>query len=142
MDAGQILTIKSETAYTIQSDQTAQEASRVFDAENIRALLVLDPQGKLTGVLSDYDLVKGMSRFGPAVTENAVADLCTARIISCSPHDSIVELMQLMESNNIRHLPVIDSDRVLGIISILDVMNLWMSATEEEMQRLQNLIPA
>ncbi len=54
MDAGQILTIKSETAYTIQSDQTAQETSRVFDAENIRALLVLDPQGKLTGVLSDY----------------------------------------------------------------------------------------
>ena len=142
MDAGQLLTNKSESAYTIQSDQTAHEAARMFDADKFRALLVFDAQGKLAGVLSEHDVVKGMSRFGPAVTEIAVAELCTARIISCSPHDSIVEVMQIMESNGIRHLPVIDGDRVLGIISILDVMNVWMRVTEEEVQRLQDLIPA
>ena len=142
MDAGQLLTNKSESAYTIQSDQTAHESARMFDADKFRALLVFDAQGKLAGVLSEHDVVKGMSRFGPAVTEIAVAELCTARIISCSPHDSIVEVMQIMESNGIRHLPVIDGDRVLGIISILDVMNVWMRVTEEEVQRLQDLIPA
>ena len=77
-----------------------------------------------------------------SLMDTAVAELCTARIISCSPHDSMVELMQLMETNGIRHLPVIDGDRVLGIVSILDVMNVWMRATEDEMRRLQDLIPA
>ena len=142
MDAGQLLTNKGETTYSIQSDQTALEAAHMFNAERIRAVLVFDPDGKLIGLLSEHDVVKGMSRLGPAVTEIAVADLCTARIISCSPHDSIVEIMQIMESNGIRHLPVIDGDRTLGIISILDVMNVWMRATEEEMQRLQDLVPA
>ena len=114
------------------------EAAQLFATERSGTLMVVDADENLKGVLSERDVVKGLDEYGADVMEKYVHNLCTARVISYSPETDLVELMALMETNHIRNLPVVENDRLIGVIRQGDVMNAWISVFDEENEQLRN----
>lgn len=140
MDARSLLSAKDEKVYIVQSHQTGKEAVCMLVANNIGILVVSDTDGKLVGILSERDVLKGLDQHDTAVTKMCVGDLHTRRLVTCLPGDSLVDLMCMMDSNRIRHLPVVEDEEVLGVISIRDVMSAWLQEIENENQKLLSLV--
>lgn len=101
---------------------------RVFDAlqqladHNVGAMMVMD-QGRLVGVFSERDYTRKIALAGRSSRDTLVADIMTANVLTVSPQTRTRECMALMSQKKIRHLPVVDGDKVLGMISIRDIMN-------------------
>lgn len=100
----------------------------VFDAlqqlanHNVGAMMVLD-QGKLVGVFSERDYTRKIALAGKSSRDTLVKDIMTAQVLTVSPQTRTRDCMALMGQKKIRHLPVVDGDKVLGMISIRDIMN-------------------
>ncbi|MFB6470044.1 MAG: CBS domain-containing protein [Vulcanisaeta sp. AZ3] len=114
--------IKRESPLTINENAKAREAIGVMARENVGLLVIVDNAGKPVGVISERDVVKALAR---GIDLNAkVSEIGTmGKIISVSPHDSIYKAAILMNNNNVRHLVVMDGDKLRGVISIRDIIN-------------------
>lgn len=89
---------------------------------NIGVLVILDLAGRLLGILSERDLVRGLTTHKSAVFAHTAADLMTRRVHVCTPADSEVQVMTQMVENHIRHMPVMEDGRVVGLVSMGDVV--------------------
>jgi CBS domain-containing protein len=125
---------------TTVAGQTVGEAARLLDQRRIGALVVVDEQRSLAGILSERDIVRGLSRHGLAVMEMNVGQLMTADVLTCSPEDSIDSLMATMTSNRIRHLPVMEGGRLAGIITIGDVVKARLEETTMQVDSLREYV--
>lgn len=125
---------------TTVAGQSVGEAARVLDQRRIGALVVVDDQRSLAGILSERDIVRGLSRHGRAVMEMTVGQLMTADVLTCSPEDSIDSLMATMTSNRIRHLPVMENGRLAGIITIGDVVKARLDETTMQVDSLREYV--
>ena len=133
-----ILKVKGDAVYWIRPDATVSEAVQVLVEHNIGALLVCeaDPAGKgqLRGIVSERDLLHAHAQpQGPASVKSSpsnkcpwmaakVAELMTTEVITVSPGDSVEQIMDLMTTKRIRHLPVLSEGRLVGIVSIGDIV--------------------
>jgi len=129
----------SDVATTVAA-QAVGDAAKLLDQRRIGALVVVDNQRALAGILSERDIVRGLSRHGPAVMEMRVGDLMTADVLTCSPDDTIDSIMGTMTSNRIRHLPVIDSGKLAGIITIGDVVKAKLDETTMQVDSLREYV--
>jgi CBS domain-containing protein len=129
----------SDVATTV-AGQTVGDAARLLDQRRIGALVVVDEQRSLAGILSERDIVRGLSRHGLAVMEMNVGQLMTADVLTCSPEDSIDSLMATMTSNRIRHLPVLEGGRLAGIITIGDVVKARLEETTMQVDSLREYV--
>jgi CBS domain-containing protein len=136
-----ILTNKSniDVATTV-AGQTVGEAAKLLDQRRIGALVVVDAQRGLAGILSERDIVRGLSRHGPAALDMPVGQLMTVDVLTCSPDDSLDSLMSTMTSNRIRHLPVLDGGRLAGIITIGDVVKARLDETTMQVDSLREYV--
>lgn len=125
---------------TTVAGQSVGEAARLLDQRRIGALVVVDDQRSLAGILSERDIVRGLSRHGRAVMEMTVGQLMTADVLTCSPEDSIDSLMATMTSNRIRHLPVMENGRLAGIITIGDVVKARLDETTMQVDSLREYV--
>ena len=89
---------------------------------NIGVLVVLDLAGQLLGIVSERDLVRGVAAHKSAVFAHTAADLMTRRVHVCTPEDTEVQVMTKMVDNHIRHMPVMEDGRVVGLVSMGDVV--------------------
>lgn len=118
---------------------------RVFDAlqqlanHNVGAMMVLD-QGKLVGVFSERDYTRKIALAGKSSRDTLVKDIMTAQVLTVSPQTRTRDCMALMSQKKIRHLPVVDGDKVLGMISIRDIMNDIIADHELTIGHLTNYI--
>ena len=108
-------------------------------ANKIGVLVVLDNDGKLAGIVSERDISKAVNHDAKNLNHRRVGDLVTNRVITCAPDYSVFDVMILMDDNHIRHLPVIDDGKLVGILSMRDVMQHWIKTQGEEIDRLQKL---
>ena len=122
MKVADILRIKGSTVKTVTPDKTALELSEQLRAEQIGAAIVSDDGKSIDGIISERDLAYGLAAHGSRLPGIAVSELMTKVVIVCSPEDSITDVMKLMTERRTRHLPVKDGDRLVGIISIGDVL--------------------
>ncbi len=105
---------------TIRPDQSLLDTACILSDHNIGALLATDNEGKVAGVVSERDLVRAMVKYQNSAAERTVNDVMTRSVISCDPNDKIVDIMEIMSSKNIRHIPVLEDGRLKAMLSIRD----------------------
>ena len=133
MQVSQILSWRVPRLISITPDATIVDAADLLAREGIGAVLVVDGNGDLAGIISERDIVRAMPKLGQAVFEATVADLMTAEVITCRPESDVEELMRDMTENRIRHLPVVDDGgKLSGVVSIGDVVRYRVEELEAE----------
>lgn len=142
MEARQLLSDDGAPVITIRLGDPVREAVRKMAANGIGAVLAVDDKGKLIGILSERDIVRGLGRFESGFLDESVDEFLTAPVISCEPGDNVFELVWLMDTNGIRHLPVVENQDIVGIISIRDAMKALLKTTDSDAQHLRARIPA
>ena len=142
MNVSQILKQKGSRIVSVSEDATVGEAATLLAREGIGAVLVLDRTGRVAGILSERDLVRGLASHGDRAVALGVAEVMTRNVVFCRPEDSIDRVMSEMTTRRFRHLPVTDNGRLTGIVSIGDVVKYRLMETEAEAESLRQYIAA
>jgi len=132
----QLLNIKRDDVWSIQPGATVFEALELMADKNIGAVLIMDGQ-KLVGIFSERDYARKVALKGKASRDTRVDELMTGPVVCVTVDRSVEECMVLMTEKRVRHLPVIDDDRVLGIVSIGDVVSAIIVNHERLIQDLE-----
>jgi CBS domain-containing protein len=125
---GHILEKKNSNVFTIKRDDSVQAALEIMAREKISSLPVVDDQGQLIGIISERDYIRKAVPERKAPWDVKVNDLMTENVLTVKQSDLLQECMKIMTSNRIRHLPVMNDDSLLGILSISDVVSALRSA--------------
>lgn len=142
MQVRHILRDKGREVFTITSDATLSEAARLLASKRIGALVVRDSDGMLAGILSERDIVRALASASVNALPQAVGRYMTRAVATCCETDSIDDLMELMTRGRFRHIPVVEDDRLTGIVSIGDVVKTRIAETVQEAQSLREYIAA
>ena len=135
-----ILDLKGRDVTTITPDKTLGDAASLLSQHKIGALVVTGADRRVTGVLSERDIVKAVSAGGAAALEEKITARMTREVITCGPQDTMAELMGHMTAGRFRHLPVVENGRLVGIISIGDVVKHRLAEMERESSALRDYI--
>jgi CBS domain-containing protein len=140
MHVAAILKSKGPTIITVKPDTTVDQAARLLAVNRIGAVLVVDPDNELAGILSERDIIRGLSEKGPAILQSMVQDIMTRRVVTCRPEDSVAVLMTRMTEGRFRHLPVLDAGRLVGMISIGDVVKHRLEEQAAEVESMRDYV--
>ena len=138
---GTILNRKGGEIWAVRPEQTVYEAIEMMADKGVGALLVMS-NGKLAGIISERDYARKVILQGRSSRTTVIQEIMTSRVISVSPRDAVDECMELMTRNRIRHLPIMENERVIGIVSIGDLVKWVVSEQEETIEHLHNYISA
>lgn len=139
MSVRTILETKGRDVFTIAPDMTLSAAIKLLSERRIGAVLVMN-QKRLEGILSERDVVRVLGTRGAGALDEPVSAVMTRKVITCREADSVAELMETMTSGKFRHLPVVENDEIVGLISIGDVVKWRVWEYESEQQALQDYI--
>jgi CBS domain-containing protein len=128
-----------QTVHSIAPDVSVYDALRLMADKNIGALLVME-QGRIVGILSERDYARKVVLMDRSSKQTAVRDIMTSSVMSARPDHSNEECMALMTDNRLRHLPVIDNGRLLGLVSIGDLVKDIISEQQFTIEQLQHYI--
>ncbi len=141
MLVSQILSTKpSPNILFVSPTATISNATEVLSANRVGALLVFDEQDALKGVVSERDIVREIGRRGAAALDLKVSDIMTEAVVSCAAGDTAVSVLEKMTSGRFRHMPVMDAAKVVGVISIGDVVKARIDEVEHENSALTEMI--
>jgi len=135
-----ILDLKGRDVTTITPDKTLGDAASLLSQHKIGALVGTGADRRVTGILSERDIVKAVSAGGAAALEEKIAARMIREVITCGPQDTMAELMGHMTAGRFRHLPVVENGRLVGIISIGDVGKHRLAEMERESSALRDYI--
>lgn len=134
-----IANLLSRGSITVRHDQPLRQVAQILSAHNIGAVPVLDDDDALVGIISERDLVRSLNGVID-MDINRASDLMTRSLITSSPNVSSSELMTMMTTHKIRHIPIIKGRRLLGIVSIGDVVKRLLEKLEQETEQLRSFI--
>jgi CBS domain-containing protein len=134
-----ILHHKGTSLWSVTPETTVFDSIKLMSQKNIGALLVMK-EGKLAGVFSERDYTRKVVLKGKSSKTTAVHEILSTPAISATPKNTIEECMRLMTEHRIRHLPVLDGDRVVGIVSIGDLVNWIISAQHVALNQMEAYI--
>jgi CBS domain-containing protein len=135
----QILSTKGAEVWAVGPEDHVIEALRLMADKNVGAVLVLEG-GKIKGILSERDYARKVVLHGKTSQQTPVREIMTSRVVYVRPDQTTDECMALMTRMKIRHLPVMDEGRVVGVISIGDVVKTIVSDQEFTIKQLENYI--
>ncbi len=133
------LHIKGSEVYSIHPEASVFEALRLMAQKDIGALLVMRAE-KLVGIFSERDYARKIILQGKSSRETPVGDIMTPKVVVVRPDQSLDDCMALMTSKHIRHLPVVEAEKVVGVISIGDVVKEIIAEQEFLIEQLENYI--
>lgn len=139
MTVNQILSTKGNEVYSIVSTISVYDAIKVMGEKNVGAILIIE-EGRLKGILSERDYARKIVLKNKSSKNTLVHEIMVANVITVSPNDDLDACMELMISRRIRHLPVLDADKVIGLISIGDVVKCIIEKQKETIQLLDSYI--
>ena len=134
-----LLKAKPHRLVTVRPDQTVLEAIKVLAEHDIGAAIVMDG-AKLAGIFSERDYTRKVILQGRASNSTSVREIMTAKVISVTPRTGTRECMQLMSEKGIRHLPVVDEARVMGMVSIRDIVSDIIADQDFTIEQLEHYI--
>ena len=139
--AGKLVTkLSKRQCFTLTDKDTLKTASERFQKYNVGAMPVLNEENKtVIGILSERDLARHIYR-DEFKSDLLVNEIMTKNIISCNLNNSVTELMEIISSHKIRHIPIMEEKKLLGIVSIGDVVNHIIEQYKDENQELRNFI--
>jgi CBS domain-containing protein len=140
MNVDTILRCKGSEVVTIEPTAKLEAAVKTLADHRIGALVVLGPDRRVAGILSERDVVRVLADRGAGVLNEPLATVMTRKVITCSRTDTVEAIMEMMTSGKFRHVPVVEQERVVGIISIGDVVKYRVQEIEQESSALRDYI--
>jgi CBS domain-containing protein len=134
-----ILDSKGHHILSVEPDARLSAAIKILAERRIGAVLVMSNQ-RMEGILSERDIVRVLGERGAAVLDEPVRDVMTRKVISCKQSDTVGAIMEMMTSGKFRHLPVVEDDKVVGLISIGDIVKWRVREYESEQEALRDYI--
>ena len=128
---------------TVAPDASIAEAARSLADLRIGALVVVEGGGRVVGILSERDIVRGVAQAGESCLRGTVRELMTTDVVTCHEDDSLDRLSQVMTAERIRHLPVVGTDgQLVGIVTIGDVVKSRLEQADLEVDNLRHYVAA
>ncbi|WP_206530119.1 CBS domain-containing protein [Nordella sp. HKS 07] len=140
MTVAQILNAKGRAVVTAAPGDTVLVVARVLSEKKIGAVVVVDAQGRIGGIVSERDIVRAVAAGGAEALNKSVKEFMTSTVKTCAPRDTEAELMSLMTEHRVRHLPVVEGGKLGGMISIGDVVKHRIEAIEREAEEMKSYI--
>ena len=140
MNVAQILKQKGNKVISVSGKDTVFHALEVMKENHIGALLVVEASGKISGVLSERDVVRALPEVGGDLMFKPVSSLMTKDVITCTPDHSVEAVLESMTKHRFRHMPVLEGSKVVGVISIGDAVKARIDEAEHEAEALKNYI--
>jgi CBS domain-containing protein len=140
MTVARILAAKGRDVVTTQPHRTLAEAAALLTARNIGAAVVIDAQGRVLGMLSERDILHAVGTGGAAALDDAVSIHMTAPVVTTHGDECVHVAMEKMTVRRCRHLPVVVDEKLVGIVSIGDVVKYRLEQIEHEYQAMREYI--
>jgi CBS domain-containing protein len=134
-----ILDTKGHQILSVEPDAKLSAAVKMLSERRIGAVLVMSG-GRIEGILSERDIVRVLGERGAAVLDEPVSGVMTRKVVSCREKDTVGSIMERMTTGKFRHLPVVEDDKVVGLISIGDVVKWRVKEFENEQEALRDYI--
>lgn len=131
---------KAHRIITVSPDTLVSDAVETMKDEHIGALMVMDDDGALAGIISERDIVRALPEHAGATLGLSVGKLMTSPVVTCGPDAHVDDIMQTMTARHFRHMPVLEDGQLIGMISIGDVVKSRLDELETESTHLQNYI--
>ncbi|MBN9595614.1 MAG: CBS domain-containing protein [Afipia sp.] len=139
MTVRSVLGSKGHQVISVSPDAKLSAAIKILSERRIGAVMVMSGQ-KIDGILSERDVVRVLGERGASVLDEPVRSVMTSKVITCHESDTVAAIMEVMTSGKFRHLPVVENDRIVGLISIGDVVKWRVAEYEREQEALQDYI--
>ena len=140
MRISDILRRKGHDVATVRPDETVREFIARVAELRIGALVVSEDGQRVDGIVSERDVMRGLHASGASLLHSPVSSIMTVEVASCAPSASVDDLMRLMTDRRIRHVPVVEDDRLVGIVSIGDVVKHRIDELQAERDQLMGYI--
>jgi CBS domain-containing protein len=137
MTVAQILNSKGRAVIIATPEDTVQNIAETLAKKRIGAVVIINNEGGIAGIVSERDIVRAVATMGPKALDRPASQFMTTDVRTCEPRDSEAELMGLMTELRIRHLPVVDDGKLDGMISIGDVVKFRIEAIEREAEEMK-----
>jgi CBS domain-containing protein len=142
MTVARILAEKGHDVLTVQPHRALKEVIDLLAARGVGAVVVADDSMSVLGILSERDVVRVISRVGAAALEDQASRHMTPKVTTVTHDATIDHVMEMMTEGRFRHMPVVEDGRLIGIVSIGDVVKRHVSAIDSERQALREYITA
>jgi CBS domain-containing protein len=136
MRVANILTVKGDDVISVEPNTTIVEVAKVLKSKRIGAILVMEG-GSIAGIISERDIARGLPDYSEKILSMPVSDLMTKKVTTCTSDASIDEIMT---ENRIRHLPVVDDGKLVGFISVGDVVKNRLEELVAEEDQLRSYV--
>lgn len=135
-----ILSRKGSDVATIAPTATLSDAVKLLAERHIGAVVITGAADRVAGILSERDIVRALAARGPAALDEQVGSVMTRNVVTCACNETMSDLMERMTAHRFRHLPVVDENKLVGIISIGDVVKTRVEEIEGESNALREYI--
>ena len=139
MTVRSILDSKGHQVTSVPPDVKLAEVVKMLGEHKIGAVLVLD-QGRMEGILSERDIVRALGERGASVLDEAVSVVMTRKVVTCRQSDTVSSVMETMTNGKFRHLPVLEEGKVVGLISIGDIVKHHTAEVELEVTAMRGYL--
>jgi CBS domain-containing protein len=139
MTVRSVLDTKGHQVITVSPDAKLSAAVKILSERRIGAVLVMTNQ-RIDGILSERDVVRVLGERGAGVLDEPVRSAMTTKVITCGESDTVAAIMEVMTTGKFRHLPVVENGRLVGLISIGDVVKWRVAEYERDQEALQDYI--
>ena len=140
MTVGAVLKAKDRSVISVKPSATVQEIAEIISSRRIGAVLVLDDEGGVAGIMSERDVVKALAAHAGGVCDLRADALMTRAVITANSQMTVDEAMEIMDAGYFRHLPVVNDGRLEGIISMRDLMKHRILVHENEVRNMKDYI--
>jgi CBS domain-containing protein len=140
MNVAAILKLKGRDVVTATPDMSLLEIARLLGKHKIGCIVVAEADGKVAGIVSERDIVREIARAGAEVLDEPVNAYMTKAVVSCRESDTMDRLMGEMTAHRFRHMPVVDRGRLVGLVSIGDVVRMRIAEAEMEAAAMREYI--
>lgn len=140
MNVAAILKSKGREVFTTTPDTSLHDIAKLLGLHGIGCIVITASDGKVVGIVSERDIVREIARAGASVLKEPVAKCMTTAVVSCREADTIDRLMAEMTAHRFRHMPVVDRGRLIGLVSIGDVVRMRIAEAEMEAAAMREYI--
>lgn len=140
MTVKSILANKGHEIVSIEPNASLSEAVRLLGQKHIGAALILGPDRRIAGIISERDIVRVLGERGAAALNEPVSQTMTRKVESCNESDTVSHIMERMTQGKFRHMPVVDKGQVVGVVSIGDIVKHRLHEMERESRAMRDYI--
>ena len=136
----QILKEKGGQVYSVAESATLKECAELLETRRVGAMVILNEAGGVIGVISERDIVRNIARIGAPALACTVGEVMTRQVVTARPRDTVESAMAKMTDRRIRHLPVLDGGRLIGVVSIGDLVKWRIAEADAEVTAIRSYI--